>query len=813
MNDKSNTRILKTIGLAVTAALLAGCSVAPKSYNNTDVLASIDQGLQVLSVQEQVQAVTGVIPLEEAMARALTYNRERRVQAMEAAIAATDLDMATFDMLPSMAVSAGYRKRSNASASASGIYDEGTGQVGSLGNYSVSADTSGITGDVTLSWNILDFGLSYVRAQQNADRVLIARERERKAVHNLILDVRFQYWRAASAQSLLQQIKPMLERVQKALNDSRTAEKRRLQNPIDALTYQRELLETRRTLEAIQRDLQDARTTLASLMGLKPDTQFQVADIANSGYRVLDVQVDLDSLEVSALVRRPELMEARYNKRISTKEAKSALLRLMPSLNVSYGRNYDDSSYLYFNEWSQLGVNLSANLLNVFKVNTAQRWGNNAEAVSKERELALMASVMGQVHLSNIAYQQSREEFTTATEYYSVVNRIAEQVRMKRQANASSELDLIREELNELVAQLRRDVAYAQLQASYGRIFSTAGLDPLPAQMEDLSLTGLADALEQQFEQWKQGEIGLVASSLEKQIKPWTGAGEHKFSFSEDSFVMAGDMNYRATMADGTPLPDWMKFESQTRQFSGNPPAGVGKLALSVVASNGKGAQARDAFELVLQDVNDPPILDLPSVVQLTEDSGVYSSQLKSIDPDGDELVFLLPSGTKLPAGMQFSRDGSWSLDTADSAYQALASGQTLKLSVPFTVQDPHEGVAESILSIELIGRNDNPKVSPTPSLSVMYGSELLNGQLVASDIDEGDRLTFEALHSAAGFEMDAEGRWSFNPADEAYADLAPGQSKTIFMVVVVKDNQGGTAQSRIQITIEGQQSPPAKGQ
>lgn len=804
MNEITETRGLKTTGLTIAVALLAGCSVVPKSHEMSDVLAAVDQGRQVLSLQEQEQTIIGVITLQEAMARALTYNRERRVQAMEAAIASTDLDMATFDMLPALAASAGYRKRSNLSPAASGAYDEATNQVDFVDAYSVSADTAGVTGDVTLSWNALDFGLSYVRAQQNADRVLIARERERRAVHNLILDVRYQYWRAASAQSLLQRVEPMLQRVQSALKDSRTAETKRLQNPIDALTYQRELLEARRTLEAIQRDLQDARTSLATLMGLTPGTTFRVADIATSGYEVLDVRIDIDSLEVSALARRPELMEARYNNRISAQEARATLLRLMPNINIRYGRNYDDSPYLYFNEWSQLGVNLSANLLNVFKIPSTQRWGNNAEAVSKERELAVMASVMAQVHLSSIAYQQSREEFTTATEYYSVVNRIAEQLRMKRQANASSELNLIREELNELVAQLRRDVAYAQLQASYGRIFSTAGLDPLPEHIEDTSLVALGEALHRQFERWKHGEIGLVASALHDQIRPWTGPGEHRFAFTDQSFVMAGNLNYKASMVDGTPLPNWLKFESQARQFSGNPPSGVGSLTLTVVASNGMGAQARDNFELVLQDVNDTPVLDVPPVVQLVEDSGLYTGSLRSVDPDGDELTFGVSSDFKLPAGMQFAQDGTWSLDTGHSAYQYLAQGKVLKLHVPFTVRDPFDGKVQGRLSIELAGRNDVPKVQSTPPMLVRYGDEMLQSQLIVSDADEGAQVRFEALHSAPGFQLTADGRWSFNPTAAPYADIAEGESKTIFMVVLAKDDQGGVAQSQIQITVEG---------
>ena len=62
----------------------------------------------------------------------------------------------------------------------------------------VSQDKTLRSGDLALSWNILDFGLSYVRARQAADQVLIAREIQRRTTHGLLEDVRSEFWRAAS---------------------------------------------------------------------------------------------------------------------------------------------------------------------------------------------------------------------------------------------------------------------------------------------------------------------------------------------------------------------------------------------------------------------------------------------------------------------------------------------------------------------------------------------------------------------------------------------------------------------------------------
>ena len=53
------------------------------------------------------------------MARAVKYNLEARLKLMEEAMAQRQVDLASFDMLPRMALSAGYAGRSNVSASSS----------------------------------------------------------------------------------------------------------------------------------------------------------------------------------------------------------------------------------------------------------------------------------------------------------------------------------------------------------------------------------------------------------------------------------------------------------------------------------------------------------------------------------------------------------------------------------------------------------------------------------------------------------------------------------------------------------------------
>jgi len=127
-----------------------------------------------------------------------------------------------------------------------------------------------VTTDIGFSWNILDFGLSYVRAQQQADKFLIAKEKEKKVEHNLTQDIRRAYYQAVSAQDLLKRIQPMMVEVKQALNDSKQIQDQRVgKSPMEALSYQRELLDILRSLHTLESGLISAKTRISRINGIK----------------------------------------------------------------------------------------------------------------------------------------------------------------------------------------------------------------------------------------------------------------------------------------------------------------------------------------------------------------------------------------------------------------------------------------------------------------------------------------------------------------------------------------------------------------
>ncbi|MEO1321312.1 MAG: TolC family protein, partial [Pseudomonadota bacterium] len=165
------------------ALALAGCAVTPNAVSDAHLAQHAETQKAKLGLAVETDPVSGPIDLYEAMARALKHNLRHRVAAMEAALAAGGTKLARYDMLPTVAAQAGFNGRNNYT----GSYSRPLLTSDTAGPRGATADTSQelehATANLTLSWNILDFGLSYVRAKQAADKQLIARENQRKAAN------------------------------------------------------------------------------------------------------------------------------------------------------------------------------------------------------------------------------------------------------------------------------------------------------------------------------------------------------------------------------------------------------------------------------------------------------------------------------------------------------------------------------------------------------------------------------------------------------------------------------------------------------
>lgn len=444
---------------------LAACtSIQPQAITPEQM--RVQTTADLATAAQGVDRLDGPLTLEQAMARALKFNLDRRVRLMEEAIGIKQLDVSKLDMLPKLVAQSGFSTRdSDRTVLLSGAAS------------SASQDRTHVVSQLGLTWNTLEFGTGYLSTLQAADRALIATERRRKAMHVLMQDVRTVYWRAISAQKLKGDVKRVIGLAEEAMVDSRKTESERLKNPLEALRYQRQVLENLRLLESIEQELASAQVELTSLINVPPGTKVELVE-APFNAKVDALDIGLDKLEETALLNNADLREQVYNARIARDETRKVLFRLFPSLSLSVSTNKDSDSFLVNQEWNEAGLQLSFNLLNLLTAPTQKRLADAGVALADQRRVAVQMAVLTQVHLARLQLQNASSQFERADEIWDVDNKISTIVINREAARAQSKLERISNETAAVLSLLRRYQAAAQMQAAESRLQATLGLEP-----------------------------------------------------------------------------------------------------------------------------------------------------------------------------------------------------------------------------------------------------------------------------------------------------------------------------------------------
>ncbi len=551
---------------------LVSCSRSPKAISSLETEKRAKQDILKIeeikkdnkSWEENVE-----IDLYTAIALAIKNNKELKIKLLESALANRQLDKIKFEMLPAIATNAGYSgsEKYSATASATVPSNDLAGSIGS--SYSTSRERDVNTQDIGFTWNALDFGLSYIRAGQNSNRYLISEEMERKAEHNIVRDVIRSYWNTLSADKLIRKYDPLLIEVDKALNDSQKIEELLLTKPMDALLYQKELLDIQRALQSQKQLFIDSRIQLGTLMGLLPNQKFKIVS-TNDPLTILDMS--LEGMEEYALFHRPELIESHYEEIISVQQAKAGMISLLPGLNFNAAWTHSSNDHLMNKSNYEYGSTVGANLLNIFNYPKIKKINQTNTEIIKEKRLALSMAVLSQVHLANIDYSLALEEYDTAERYYQVSRKITEQVKNAQKIARFGNLELIREQASLLVAELRYDIAYSKLQHSIGKLYTSVGLDVTKENVNKLGFKEYASIIKNNFKSSSKRYYAKVKKPIKNQnpiAKKHDDENINQFAFAKNTFELdgAGRVIYDAVQSNGEPLPRWITFLPSQRMF------------------------------------------------------------------------------------------------------------------------------------------------------------------------------------------------------------------------------------------------------
>ncbi|MBF0415825.1 MAG: TolC family protein [Magnetococcales bacterium] len=440
------------------------------------------------------------LSLHEAMARALKYNLDLRQKNMEEALSRKQGEVTELEMLPRLVTSAGYSSRSPEDASISKSVLSGSVSK----EASVSSDAISKNGDLTLSWNWLDFGVSYFQTRQDGNKALVQHEYRRKAAHNLIRDVRFAFWKATAAQSLENNLNAIRKESEQALEEARTAEQEGLRSPTYSLQFQLGMMETMRQIEKSLAELSQSREELALLIHLPPGTPYQLRDDSNTMMTSLGASVTPETLEQIALSSRPELLIERYQGRIEADETRKAIARLFPGLEFNLSKNYDSNSYLVNQHWAQVGARLSWNLLRTFTGQSQLDLSKERENVVRTRRLVAHMAVLSQTRIAYQEYRTSEKMLHRAIIESAIRQRMQNHAADRSALGLESQLSYVHAAAAYLLGRIQQYEAYARYQSALGHLYATLGLDPLQDGSEHEEIDQLVRHLQENESRWQQ---------------------------------------------------------------------------------------------------------------------------------------------------------------------------------------------------------------------------------------------------------------------------------------------------------------------
>jgi outer membrane protein TolC len=503
-------RLFNITLVAAVVVFTGGCAIQPTPMTDADRQQRIDTDLeQMFTEQEPLQ---GPLTLHEALARALKYNLDRRVKLMEEALARSAAHASKLDMLPQLTASAGYHDRNNDSGASSESLLSG---VQSL-EPSTSQQREYSTSSLGVAWNILDFGVSYYTAKQESDRVLVTQELKRKVVQNIVVDVQSAWWRALVAQQLGKEILEVREEARNALARSKQLQERFISNPLEQLKHQKTLLDLLNKLSQTYKEMSKAKVELATLINLKPGTDYDIA-IPESELLPKLPDMSLHEMETMALSQRPELREEDYKQRIDALEVRKAVARMFPGLEIQFSREHNSNDYLYNNTWSQIGVQLSWNIFNLFTGQAAREHAEVRVQFDNMRRMALSMAVLTQTHLAMRKYEEALADYNIARQLKDVEDKILKHVKAQISASRSSEQERIATRTSALRSRLRSGLAYAQLQTAVARIYHSLGVDLMPDTIQGSDLQSVASALEQHLRRVYNGTYQHTAKPVNNQ--------------------------------------------------------------------------------------------------------------------------------------------------------------------------------------------------------------------------------------------------------------------------------------------------------
>jgi multidrug efflux system outer membrane protein len=478
--------------LFILVCVLSACAVKPAAITIDERYAEAQADVKALF--DPQKNFPRQINYYEALARSLKYNLDYRIKIANFALQAGQLEVAKFTMFPALNVSGSVYTRSN-DLSSFGVTSSGapTDVLNSTPRTLRSAR-------VAMSWNVLDFGLGYVRAREQGQRILIAQEEARKQEQTLAQDVLVAYWDAYNAQQLIAETREFQQLLTRAKNKLSAALKDKMIPQENILDYQSAILEGSRRLIQLSYKYSKAMLDLKHLLNLPPDQQFTLAPPPFGITHQQNIRkLNFAKLDAITLVKRPELRGQEYQKRIAELGIKTAILQALPGITLNEGWNYNSNKFLINSKWVDRSMDVAWNLLNLASLPTTYDAAKLQVKYETLKRMALTVAVLTETRYAYWHYQTLSDEYTVAHKQTLNAEAIYTLNHNRKLASLASDQQVILAKLHVLTSKMDEQLLLSNLSTALGELYLSSGSDLLPVDVDNQSVADLMQIIQERF--------------------------------------------------------------------------------------------------------------------------------------------------------------------------------------------------------------------------------------------------------------------------------------------------------------------------
>ncbi len=325
-------------------------------------------------------------------------------------------------------------------------------------------------------------------------------------------------------------------------------------------------------------------------------------------------------------------------------------------------------------------------------------------------------------------------------------------------------------------------------------------------------------------------DVPIVANSIADQNTDEDSPFSFTLSsetFADEDSVLGDTLTLSVALADGSILPDWLTFDAATGTFTGTPDNwDVGSYAIRVTATDLAGTSASDVFSLIVNNVNDNPVLATALGDLTTDEDAPFSFTVPSntfFDDDfihGDALTLsaTLADGNVLPDWLAFDATtgaftgtpDNWDVGNYDIRITATdLAGTSVFDDLVLTVNNTNDAPVLATAMTDQLA-TEGTAFAFTLAAGTFHDDDAIHGDILSytASLADGSVLpswiSFDALTQTFTGTASADSTLIGTDGDDVLVDTDTGIAGTWDINVTATDTVGMSAQDTFTLTLQG---------